>query len=130
MLLAARAQAAALRIQVLLPPHIAEASDQKMDQLEAVMTREDEEVRKDLGALADSLPQGNSDVEAAQSSYNRFSAVRTQILALSRENTNVRSLSLSLNEKRKASMTCEGILLNLERAIRNEATARAPAKPR
>jgi len=44
MLLAGSAQAAALRIQVLLPPHIAEESDKKMDELEARMAKEDQEV--------------------------------------------------------------------------------------
>ena len=50
-LLACGAQIAALRIQTLLAPHIAEESDRKMDELEAQMTREDQEVRKDLGGL-------------------------------------------------------------------------------
>ena len=51
MQLAFGARIAALRIQTLLPPHIAEESDQKMDELEALMAKEDQEVRKDSGRL-------------------------------------------------------------------------------
>ena len=47
-LLAFGAQTAALRIQTLLAPHIAEENDKKMDELEALMTREDREVHNDL----------------------------------------------------------------------------------
>jgi hypothetical protein len=50
--LALGADAGTLRIQALLAPHIAEATDQKMDELEARMADDDREVRKDLGALA------------------------------------------------------------------------------
>jgi hypothetical protein len=133
MLLAARAQAAALRIQVLLPPHIAEESDQKMDELEALMRKEDQEVTKDLKALATLLPGGNSDLEKATSSYSRFTELKTQILKFSRENTNVRSLSISLNEKRKVTVLCQDALAGLEKAIEEERIAGAddlPARPR
>ena len=40
MLLAYEAEGSGLRLDV-IPPHIAEASDQKMDELEALMSRED-----------------------------------------------------------------------------------------
>ena len=51
MSLALGAEIAALRIQSLLPPHIAEAGDARMDELEAQMTREDDQVRSDLDDL-------------------------------------------------------------------------------
>ena len=47
-LLAFGAQTAALRIQIMLAPHIAEESDVKMDAMEARMTGDDQEVRKDF----------------------------------------------------------------------------------
>ena len=120
-LLAFGAQTAALRIQTLLAPHIAEESDKKMDELETLMANEDQQVRKDLDSLT-SLPKlrGDPALETARSSYAQFSDIRVRILALSRENTNVRSLSMSLGEKRKALLLCQGFLSALQQAIQDE----------
>ena len=123
-LLAFGAQTAALRIQTLLAPHIAEESDEKMDKLEALMTSEDQQVRKDLDGLA--APQelrGDPDLETAGSDYARFSEVRARILSLSRENTNVRSLAISLGQKRKVLFLCQGVLSALQEAILEEPIA-------
>jgi hypothetical protein len=51
-LLAAAAQIAALRLQTLLPPHIAEQRDETMDEIEARMAEEERTVRANLDALA------------------------------------------------------------------------------
>src|ERR1035441_2010245 len=120
-LLAFGAQTAALRIQVLLAPHIAEESDPKMDELESRMNKDDQAVHPDLGGLA-VLPmfRGDTELETAASAYAKFSKVRTQILALSRENTNVRSLAISLNEKRKVMLLCQDALAALQQAILQE----------
>jgi hypothetical protein len=116
--LAFGAQISALRIQTLLPPHIAEESDKKMDELEALMATEDTQVRKSLDGLA-ALPRFSKDPELATATarYAEFSNTRTQILALSRENTNVRSLSISLNQKRKVMLVCQAALSALQQAI-------------
>jgi hypothetical protein len=116
---AADARAAAQRIALLLPPHIAEETDAKMDALEAVMAKEDEQARRDLQELAALLPS-NPDAASAASSYARFGELRKQILKLSRENTNVRSLSISLNEKRKKNAICQELLTSLSTAIEEE----------
>jgi hypothetical protein len=123
-LLAFGAQTSALRIQTLLAPHIAEESDKKMDELEALMTKEDQQVRQDLNGLA-SLKKlsGDPDLEIATSDYAKFSEVRGRILALSRENTNVRSLSMSLGQKRKVSFLCQDLLSALQQAIQKEIIA-------
>jgi hypothetical protein len=114
--LAAGAQAAALRIQALLPPHIAEESDARMDALEAGMDREDRTVREDLAALRAAPEAGQ-----AAASYVRFARLKAEILRLSRENTNVRSLALSLNQKRAITLACQNALADLEAAIAQEA---------
>jgi hypothetical protein len=116
--LAFGAEASALRVQALLAPHIAEENDARMDEMETQMTVEDRAVAKDLGNLA-SLPklEGDADLAGAVSSYRRFAELRTQILALSRQNTNVRSLALSLNQKRKVMIACQDALSALRDAI-------------
>jgi hypothetical protein len=135
MLLAFGAEIAVLRIETLLAPHIAEENDRKMDRVEALMAREDDRIRKDLdGLAAHPLVRGDSDLAQAASHYARFTRIRTQILALSRENTNVRSLAISLNEKRKVMLLCQATLDALRQAILDEPIAGVtygrPAKPR
>ncbi len=135
MLLAFGAQITALHIQTLLAPHIAEESDEKMDKLEALMAKEDAQVRKDIDALK-ALPSlsGDADRAKAASSYARFSKIRMQVLKLSRENTNVRSLAISLNQKRKVTLLCQDALNALKQAILEEpvrgVTYGPPARPR
>ncbi|HVP31727.1 MAG TPA: MCP four helix bundle domain-containing protein [Myxococcota bacterium] len=121
MSLALGAEIAALRIQTLLPPHIAEAKDSRMDELEASMTREDEQVQSDLERLK-ALPgiRGGADLDLAASRYGQFRQVKSQILALSRENTNVRSLAISLNQKRKLRLSCDDVLGKLQDVLEKE----------
>jgi hypothetical protein len=133
--LAFGAQISALRIQALLPPHIAEESDKRMDELEALMATQDTQVRKSLDGLA-AFPRFSKDPELATATarYAEFSKIRTQILALSRENTNVRSLSISLNQKRKVMLVCQAALSALKEAIVAEpiagSTHETPVRPR
>jgi len=117
-LLADNARISALRIQTLLPPHIAEESDQKMDELEARMTREDLAIRKFLAGLAAIRGlAADQDLATAVARYEQFTEIRSQILKLSRENTNVRSLAISLNEKRRAMLLCQDALTGLQQEI-------------
>ena len=135
MRLAYGAQLGVLRIQTLLPPHIAEENDQKEDELEALMATEDAQVRQALEGLA-ALPSFGHDPELATATarYAEFSKLRKQILALSRENTNVRSLSISLHQKRKVMLVCQGLLGDLQQAILAEpiagVTYGTPMRPR
>jgi hypothetical protein len=135
LLLAFGAETSALRIQALLPPHIAEENDAKMDELEARMATEDAQVRKNLAGLI-AIPRFSSDPELATATarYTEFSELKKQIFALSRENTNVRSLSISLNQKRKVMLVCQAALGALQQAILAEPIAGAtygmPVNPR
>jgi hypothetical protein len=108
---ATEARVGAWRLLATLPPHIAEESDARMDAMEAEMTKEDRQIRRSLSELAD---------PAAKASYEKFSELRAQILKLSRENTNVRSLTLSLTQKRNVTAACQSALAALQQAIQNE----------
>jgi hypothetical protein len=119
--LAFQAQTSALRIQALLAPHIAEERDEKMDQLEASMGKEGVQVHRALDALK-AIPSlsDDKDLTSAVESYDKFSKLKIEILALSRENTNVRSLAISLHQKRKVTLLCQETLSALKQAILDE----------
>jgi len=122
--LAYGARLGVLRIQALLAPHIAEESDAKMDQMEATMTQEEQQIRKDLAGLAGlSRLASDPDLNAATASFVHYSELKARILPLSRENTNVRSLALSLNQKRKAMIVCLDALDALKQEILSEPIA-------
>ena len=135
MLLAYGAEISGLHLQALIPPHVAEESDQKMDELELLMSREDKQILKNLDELTAlrNLKQ-KSILATAVSSYAQFSKIKTQILALSRENTNIKSLSISLSQKRKVMLLCQDTLNKLQHAILEEPIAGVtygrPARPR
>ena len=132
----ANARIAAWRLLTLIPPHIAEEDESKEDALEAWMAVEDAQVQTNLAALA-ALPNfsNNPDLASATAHYAEFSKIKTRILALSRENTNVRSLSISLNQKRKVMLVCQDTLGALQQAIQAEPIAgttygTSPVRPR
>ena len=133
MQLADDARIRALHIQTLLAPHIAEESGERMDELEALMAKDDVEVHKDLAGLATLLKStGNPDLEIASSRYTQFREIKTQIIRLSRENTNVRSLVITLNQERKVMLMCQDALAALQQAIQQEPVVgrRTPVLPR
>lgn len=135
MRLATVAEISALRIETLLAPHISEESNEKMNRMEASMSKEDERVLSALSGLKETPGLiDEADLAKARSSYGRFGEIRHKILALSRENTNVRSLEISLNEKRKITLLCEDTLKALKDAIEEEpvrgVTYGRPERPR
>lgn len=118
------ARIAVLRIQALLAPHIAEESDARMDRMEASMLEEETRARRALAGLgALSRLRGDSDFAAASSALARYVDIKARIVALSRDNTNVRSLALSLNQKRRSLALCLDALGALKQAILEEPIA-------
>ena len=122
--LAFRARISALRIQALLAPHIAEENDAKMDRMESSMTKEEAQIRRDLDGLAGVAKLArDADVAIAASRFVRYEEIKSQIVPLSRENTNVRSLTLSLTQKRKAMIATLDTLSALRQEIVDEPIA-------
>jgi hypothetical protein len=62
-------------------------------------------------------PAGAPQLAAAAAALDRFKAVNKEIIALSRRNSNVRSLALSLGRKRTLTAQCEDRLQALEQAL-------------
>jgi hypothetical protein len=105
---AARARAALLEMQVLQAPHIAESDNAAMTRLETQMAASARQARAALDELK---------APAAAGALDRFVALNDEIVRLSRRNSNVRSLALSLGRKRKVNAECEDDLQALEQAL-------------
>jgi hypothetical protein len=115
--LAATVVARTREIQVLQAPHIAEPDEAKMTALEARMAAAETAARDALEALGQGTPPSSPRVAAAAQAFDRFMALNAQILVLSRRNSNVRSLALSLNQKRTAIAACEDSLRALQASL-------------
>jgi hypothetical protein len=105
-------------IQVLQAPHIADPDDNAMTRLEQRMAASEPDARNALNTLAPLVnPGSRSKLSDASASLDRFVTVNKQIIGLSRRNTNVRSLALSLNEKPPLTAACEETLRTLNGAL-------------
>jgi hypothetical protein len=105
-------------IQVLEAPHIADPDDSAMTRLEQRMASSEADARNALKTLAPLVEPGSRGrLSDASTLLDRFMSVNAQIVGLSRRNTNVRSLALSLNEKRPLRAACEQSLRALNDAL-------------
>jgi hypothetical protein len=111
----ARAWAALLEIRALHARHIAEADDGEMDRLEARMNASAKAAGGALGELARSVPAAL--LAPARQAFDRFMAVHAEIVQLSRRNSNVRALALSLGRQQTLAAECEAQLRALEEAL-------------
>jgi hypothetical protein len=116
--LAARALVSLLDIQVLQAPHIAESDAAAMTRMEGQMAASEAAARKAIAGLRAALPDDpGGQLAAALAALDRFTAINREIVTLSRRNSNVRSLALSLGEKRVATSACDDQLRTLETAL-------------
>jgi hypothetical protein len=116
--LVARAVTTVREIQVLQAPHIADADETVMTRMETEMATSEKEARRSLDALrAVTPPASKPHLDAAASALAIFMDLNAQIIALSRRNTNVRSLALSLDQKRTITVSCEERLHALQNAL-------------
>jgi hypothetical protein len=116
--LVAAAVANVREMQVLQAPHIAEADDVVMTRMEKRMATSETAARAALETLAPLVqPASRPRIAAATAALDKFVGLNAQIMALSRRNTNVRSLALALNQKGKATDACEHSLQSLRDAL-------------
>ncbi|HOV86677.1 MAG TPA: hypothetical protein PLM79_09965 [Syntrophobacteraceae bacterium] len=113
------ALAAGFKIQYLHAPHIAAANDEQMDAIEKEIEASREGVKSSLKELEGLASEENRELlRPAASAFAEFEAVCAEVVRLSRQNSNIRSLELSLGRKRKITSECDEILEGLQAVIR------------
>jgi hypothetical protein len=110
---------AGLRLQASHAPHIVEASDARMDEIEVEMRRDAEMVEASLKKLAGLVSDGErKSLLDARTAFDSFTAITAEVIKLSRKNTNVKSFVLSLGKKRKVAAQCDEVLVSMQEAVR------------
>jgi hypothetical protein len=113
-----RAITAGLKIYNLHNSHIAEASDEKMNQIETQIKVDENEVSKSLDGLAGIVGEKSRHaLLQAEEAFSEFNEVTAKVLKLSRQNSNIKSLELSLNKKRKVAAACDEILAAFQEIV-------------
>ena len=114
--MASDAVAALREIQILEAPHIAEPEESAMDRIEVRMRSEEAIARKNVSSLL-SVASAQPAARAASQAFDKFMKHHVEILQLSRRNSNVKSLALSLGKKRTLAAQCEDSLRSLQMAL-------------
>jgi hypothetical protein len=111
---------AGLKIHSLHTIHIPEPTDEQMDAIEKQMKSYDQVVRTSLNSLSRLVAEsGQDDLKQAVKAYDEFMRLTDEVIRLSRMNTNIKSLELSLGRKRMVSAQCEEVLTALQEAVRS-----------
>jgi D-Tyr-tRNAtyr deacylase len=119
--LSQRTLIAALKIHGRQASHIAENRPEKMDEIEATIQMQDERVIQSMDALTYlKASKSKSMIDAVKAAYAEFWRIHMEVINLSRQNTNVRSLAMSLGQKRKVTVQCQDVLESLEKAIQSK----------
>jgi hypothetical protein len=123
-LLAARAADAVLDVEVLYAPHIAEAEDEAMTRMEQRMAASEKQARTALTHMQALLPAASRpQLTAATTALEKFMKIHAEIVTLSRRNSDVRSLSLSLGRKRMITAQCDEQLRALQESLAKHSIA-------
>jgi hypothetical protein len=116
-----RALIAGLKMYNLHSAHIAEATDEKMDQIEAQMKGEEDKVADSFATLSGMV--GAESQEAllqANTAFAEFVAVTSKVIHLSRINSNIKSMDLSFGKKRTIAAQCDAVLAALQETVQNK----------
>jgi hypothetical protein len=117
-LLVTKAVLALREIQVLQAPHIAEADDAVMTRMEGEMAVREAAIRDAVKALSSLIDaRARPQLATAVATLDRFASVSRELLKLSRRNSGVRSLELSLRRKPTLTATCDNSLRSLQDAL-------------
>jgi Four helix bundle sensory module for signal transduction len=124
--LAAQAIIDALNIYTLQAPHIAESTGTRMEEMEAVMHSLDAQVTNAFQSLQARVGEpGQPFLDAAWAAYKDFQNINADIIDLSRQNSNLRSFALSLEQKRKMTAQCQEVLVALQETVRESMAYKA-----
>jgi hypothetical protein len=114
----ALARADVLEIEVLQARHIAEADDATMTQIEGQQAALAKDARDQVARLRARIGStAGAQLDAAATALTRFLDVNGEIVSLSRRNTNVRSLGLTLGHKRLLAGECEDALRTIDESL-------------
>jgi hypothetical protein len=120
--LVAKAVMAVREIQILQAPHIAAADDAVMSRLEKEMAVREAKAREATQALAGLVDvKGKASMATAVEALDKLAGISKELVKLSRRNSNVRSLELSLRSKPALTAACDDSLRVLEEALATEA---------
>ncbi len=113
-----RALAAAARLHALESPHIVEGDEGRMAAMEVEMDRSQRRAAEALDRL-ETLANASQrpTVAAARAAADELWRQHAEVLRLSRRNSNVRSLAISLGRKRAVTAECESLLAALQAAV-------------
>jgi transposase-like protein len=115
--LLSRVEVAALREQTLLLIHIPTADDAEMTRLERQMSDLAASVARALETLRSSGVVPTGALDTAAEAWTEHRRIVTEVVKLSRENTNLRSFDVSVHEKRSATRACLDALAALRTAV-------------
>lgn len=119
--IACNALVAALKIHDLYAPHIASPNDVEMDRIEARMAQYADVIKTSLTQLKSLVPEEKqASLQEAEAAFEDLASVTKEVIDLSRQNTNIKSLELSLGRKRKITAQCDEILISLQEAFRSK----------
>ena len=112
-----RASVAALRGQSLLLVHIPTADEAEMARLEQRMRELSDEVDRSLASARETGQSSPEQLAAASAAWSDYRRIASDVLRLSRENTNVISFDVSVHEKRHVTKECLSALSALLAAV-------------
>ena len=115
---ATRAELAILELETLQGPHIASSDDAAMTGIEQKMAVLHGTVEQSLSALPGVVEP--SALAAAGAAFVQFKSIESQIVSLSRRNSNVRSLDLALRVKPPLTTACDDSLRKLQQKLLSE----------